>query len=535
MRRRKPSGPKRVEIRDPSAALAGLSAQALCEVVQEVLLELDGRARARVVGSLIARAAKNGGGFLPPAVGEGQVSEVLAFAQAAQLAHEADPSLADGYLHLGSGAFLRKNYAAARRIFGALLPPISQGDIYLGQHEMVDEVLGADVGDCAAMYVVSVYTLTAAEERSDAVWAAFELMRGARHFFDPLKQLERVAVEPLPDLPGFLPQWRALLLSKSAARRSDDWDPFEGRWLREVVERLEGVPGLAQMARRTRRAEDLRFWCQSLVQSKNWPAAFQAYNEAAELVTDKDYMRGEFLDGAALAAQILEREDLPMYLERAWCASPSLERLLRWLGSADTKATLSMRVGEALAGCPREATRQRALLQVLSGDYAAAAQLLVSASGLGWSQSEHPGHLLFPLFTRLLTSKDQPARRDPERLFRASTDRRKRRASAGEPGEPSLATPQVTTLLTLAGISIMSTRPSGAALLAAMKQAAETRVQSVTEQKVRSKYGHAAELVATCVECDRTGEATAWAAALKTEYNRSPALRSELEDVLKKS
>ena len=51
----------------------------------------------------------------------------------------------------------------------------------------------------------------------------------------------------------------------------------------------------------------------------------------------------------------------------------------------------------------------------------------------------------------------------------------------------------------------------------------------MTEQKRRRHYGRAAELVATCVACDKTDETKRWAAALQAEYKRFPALRDELE------
>jgi len=53
---------------DLDAALATMSAETLRVVVHEVLLELDHRAHARVVGSLIARAARTGSGWTPAAV-----------------------------------------------------------------------------------------------------------------------------------------------------------------------------------------------------------------------------------------------------------------------------------------------------------------------------------------------------------------------------------------------------------------------------------------------------------------------------------
>lgn len=66
-----------------------------------------------------------------------------------------------------------------------------------------------------------------------------------------------------------------------------------------------------------------------------------------------------------------------------------------------------------------------------------------------------------------------------------------------------------------------------------MKKAVESRVAAVTEQKRRRHYGHAAELVATCVACDKTDETKRWAAALQAEYKRFPALRDEFERALR--
>ncbi len=325
-------------------------------------------AHARVVGTLVARAARNGSGWAPAAVSDDQVDEVLAFANAAKRIGQAAPSDVDEYLRRGSGAFLRKDYARAHRILGALLPPIGGGEIDLGQHEMVDEVLGADTVECAAQYVVSAYMTATPAERAEAVWAAIDEVRGVGHFWEPLRDIERVAVEPLPDLEEFLPRWRALIEHRTAGARRSDWDTDQDRWLREVVQRVEGAGGLAKVARSTKRADDLRAWCRSLVDAGDWNAAFPAFEEAAGIVADKHYARGEFLDGAALAAQHLGRKDLPPRLEQAWRAGPSMLRLRRWLGSSTSTAMLRKRVAEALDMCPKEAARQRALLHVLARD-----------------------------------------------------------------------------------------------------------------------------------------------------------------------
>ncbi len=518
---------------DLDTALAAMSAEALCEVVHEVLRELDDRAYARVVGSLIARAARAGSRWMPAAVSDEQVAEVLGFVKAAKRIGQADPSEVDGYLRLGSAALLRRDYAAAHRIFGAVLPPIGEGNIDLGQDELVDEVLGADVAECAAQYVVSAYMLAPLAQRAEAVRAAIDEVQEFGHFWEPLREMERVAVEPLPDLPGFLPQWRAVIANRRAGKRTGDWDTEEDRWLREVVQRLEGAEGLAKVARSTKRADDLRAWCTCLVDAGDWHSALQAFAEAAELVTDKDYARGELLDGAALAAQSLGRKDLPTHFERAWRAGPSMSRLRRWLGSSNTKAALGKRVHEALEACPKQAARQRALLHVLSHDFAPAAKLLASAPGLGWSNGEHPGHLVFPLFARLLGGSKKPTRQEEDAMFHRGMPLDELEAMTAHPEAPRLATPEVDALLERAGVTSISDAAARATVLAAMKEAAESRVAGVTAQKRRSHYGHVAGLVATCVACDTTSETTRWALALQAEYKRFPALRGALDRALR--
>ncbi|MBM4364434.1 MAG: hypothetical protein FJ104_17280, partial [Deltaproteobacteria bacterium] len=373
------------------------------------------------------------------------------------------------------------------------------------------------------------YMIAPTAERAAAVRAAIDEVRGVGHFWEPLRAMERVAVEPLHGLEEFPPRWRAFIASQPAVERQSDWDTEEDRWLREVVERLEGAEGLAKAARSTRRADDLRAWCGSLVDAGDWKAALSAFEEAAQLVADTRHARGEFLDGAALAAQSLGRQDLPAHLERAWRASPSMPRLRRWLASSLGKATLEARVAQALEACPKPAARQRALLHLLAREFSAAAELLATAPGLGWSDGEHPGHLLFALFARLLGGRRNPTFPKTDPLADLGMDLEELEAMTADPDEPRLITPAVDPLLERAGADRISDPASRAAALAAMRKAAESRIEGVTAGKRRRHYGHAAELVATCVTCDGTGETARWAASLRAEYRRFPALRDELD------
>ncbi len=529
--RRRPTTPEPAR-NDVDAALAALSADALREVVREILLELDDKTKSSVINSLIQRVARGGSGWAPAALSDDEVDEALAFAKAAERIGQADPAEVDEHLRRASGAFLRRDYCAAHRIFGAMLRPIGDGEIDLGQHELVDEVLGADTTECAAQYVVSTYMLSPPAERAAAVRAAIAEVQEVGHFWEPIRELERVAVESLPGLEDFLPQWRALIAQKPAGERNRDWDTEEDRWLREVVQRMDGSDGLAKIARTTKRADDLRAWCRSLVDAGDWKAALPAFEEAAGIVADKDYARGELLDGAALAAQSLGRKDLSAWLERAWRAGPSTLRLRRWLGSAASKAALRKRASEALEACPKHADRQRAFLQVLRGEFEPAAKLLAAASGLGWSNGEHPGHLLFPLFTRLLGGKKKATSPRTELMVHRGMDIEELEAMTVDEDEPRLAAPDVDQLLEQAGIVSIPTPEARSAVVAGMRKAAESRLAGVTEQKRRRHYGHAADLVGACVSCAPSTDTARWVAALRAEHKRFPALRAELDRAL---
>jgi hypothetical protein len=245
-----------------------MDAPELRGVVRTLLLELDEPARSRVMGTLIKSAAGRGSGWAPAAVTDEEVAETLDFATAAARVGQAEPLEVDEHLRRGEAAFLCRSYAAAHRIFGALLPPIGDGNVYLGQDELVEEVLGSDTNACAAQYVVCAYMLSPEEERAETVRAAIAEVRGIGSFWAPIHEMERVALEPLPGLESFLKQWRDLIERSPAAARAHDWDTENDRWLREVAQRLEGSEGLAKVARATRRAADLRAWCKSLVDAR---------------------------------------------------------------------------------------------------------------------------------------------------------------------------------------------------------------------------------------------------------------------------
>ncbi len=517
MRRRHAGAASSPDTPDIDAALAAMETDELRAMVQEMLLEIDERTYRRFVSRLIERAARNASGWRPASPSDAAVAEILSFVEAAKRLGYADPSDIDERLRQGSNAFIGKDYAAAARIFGALVPPISECEIDLGQREMVDDVLGADVRDCAAQYVVSIYMTAAPAERARAVRTAIDEMREVGLFWDPLREMERVAVEPLSDFDTFLPQWRTLMEEDASADRTSDWDTEQDQRLREVVQRMQGADGLAEIARSSKRANDLRAWCRMLVESRDWKRALPAYEEAAAIVTgtrDLSCSRSEFLDGAALAAQELGRRDLPRRLERAWQEEPSMPRLRRWIGSSSSRQVVRKRAAQALDVCPKKSSAQRALLHVLLGDHASAARLLAAAPGLGWSDEEHPGHLLFPLFCTLLGGEAVAPSQNAEPWM--------------ETDEPRLATPTLEAVVRLAAIDGRVSTTARKAVLRAMRKAAEKRLRGVTDHQRRRHYAHAAQIVAACVALDPTPDTGEWTAGIRAGYSRYSALQREL-------
>jgi len=510
----KPSPDTRVT----EGALDAMGAEDLRALIRDMVPWLDASAHARLVNTLVERAARNPSGWTPEGPTDEIVADILAFADAAKRVGQADPGDFDNYLRQGTHAFLARDYRAAFRIFRALLIPVSDVDIDLGQHEMLDEVLGVDVTRCAAQYVVSVYMTSSPQHLGKAVLSAIDDMHAIGHFWAPLQEMERVAVEPLPEFPRFLAQWRSLVEERTAASRNRGWESDEDRWLREVIQRLEGSEGLARIARATKRAGDLNAWCRALVDARLWKSALAAFDEAARLVANDEDSRGNFLDGAALAAQELAQKDLPRRLERAWRKAPGMDRLRRWLGSSRTGKVLRQRIAEALSACPKKAHRQRALLHVLDGDFAAAAKLLAAAPGLGWSNADHPGHLLFPLFVSRLSDVEFSEIMGDSDASTLSLDR----------GEPRLLTPGIMDLLELARVSEPGGTRSRAAMIKAMRKATEKRIAGVTENKRRRHYRHAADLALACARIDDSAETTRWLTAIRDGYRRYPALQREL-------
>jgi len=169
---------------DIAGALRALDADELRAFIGETLERLDHDERAPIEDALLSRAAARGD-YRPAAPSPEIVDEVLEFAKAARRVAHADPMEVDEYLRHGITASLAGEHATARRVFEALLFPIAEAEIDLGQHEMVEEVLSVDLHDCVGRYLLSVYLDTPTRARVDAIVTAIEKVTASVHSSSP--------------------------------------------------------------------------------------------------------------------------------------------------------------------------------------------------------------------------------------------------------------------------------------------------------------------------------------------------------------
>ena len=353
-------------------ALDAMSAPRLRAAVRAVLQEFDEDVRASVVDALIARATKATSGWRPTRPSRRIVAEARSFAEAARHIGHANPGDVTEHLRRATKAFLTGNRRERQsRLRRNLAADCRALDIDLGQHELVEEVLGVDARACVAQYVASVYTTTPLRNRADAMVRALEQVEGVGTLLSPIKDMEDVSGGVLPDLRAFLPLWVKRLQRFRPSK--DEWETEHERWLREAVFRADGVGGLERIARKTKRPQACLAWYEALADQGDWTAALKACNAAARMVR-QSHWRGELLDGAALAAQELGRLDLGKRLEAAWRAAPTMSRLLRWLAvDGDDYERIRSKAARSLARSPKTATRQIGLLRVLVGDVTGAA------------------------------------------------------------------------------------------------------------------------------------------------------------------
>lgn len=530
------------------AALKAMGADELRAFLRKFSRELEPRARGHMQEALLKHASKLPcwKPLPPPSHTAAQAEQFVA---AARELGVATPEKVDELLREGNQAFRAGDMSAARAIFEPLLCALSDAAFDLGQDETYDEVLTESLPECVGRYLVAVYSTTPLPQRAEALKLALESTEAVGSLLEPLHHMEQAANAPLPELSNFLPSWVSVLRSQYTSS-GGPWESHGDRWLREAVTRAEGAEGLGRLAQSTKQPETLRAWCKSLVEQGQWRQSLRAFKQASRLVESKLW-KGDFLDGAALAAHELGHRNLTYRLATAWRATPSLARLLRWLEAGAPSATaLKRRASSERARSPQKSARLMGVLDLVAGDFESAAKRLSSASGLGWSDDEHPGHVLFPACVWLLGEPPAgtlraalvaPLRHPPSSLLDIEESDEELDEEPFEPELPRLALPAPDLLSVLRRAKLeQHLLPATRQLLRdALRMAAQTRLTGVLHEKHRRDYAHAARLVACCVEVEHAaGEgalATHWAAVLQDETKRFPAFQAELQSALQQA
>ena len=504
-----------------SKAFKAMSADELRALMREIWPSLSHQTQLIIISELITRNVESTPSGYPSGPSAERVEEIERFALLAQQQNITDADEVDEALYDGELAFLAGDYEATIKIFKALLPPLGNAEIDLGQEELIDEELAVSIDKCADRYVASIYMTSPPEERASHVLSAMKEMRHVGYFFTPLSQLQQVAIEPLPELERFLGEWHALLTSYVREIPAEH-RRHEEAWLREATQAAHGLQGLAELARESKRPDDLKAWCKALEAIQDWKGARAAYEEAAEIIIGHSFEQGQFLDQAARIAQQLGTEDSDEALERAWRKNPNLQRLQAWLETSSNQQSCVTRAQKALEGLSPKEDQQRALLYLFTGDIKELTALLSVTHERRFDR--YPEHLIFLYLITLLESP--PSQEERSRCY---TKLLEWMNLSDWVSEELIG---LSSLLRFVPSSMSADHEALTHLLSAMKEAIERYAQTLVEAKKRQSYDHVARLAALCVRLEDNVQGAqvcqGWLQELLSTYSRYPALKAAL-------
>ena len=106
----------------------------------------------------------------------------------------------DSCLHAAIRMFLAGDYETVVTLMRCLLIPLAEIPINLGQDELAQEVLTADLDDCAAIYLASLCAVTEPSDRPATIHQAVRDMAQFWMTDDPIGAMHRIAITPLPEM-----------------------------------------------------------------------------------------------------------------------------------------------------------------------------------------------------------------------------------------------------------------------------------------------------------------------------------------------
>jgi hypothetical protein len=174
-----------VEITAREAALAAMDVEGLRDLIRE-MIPLARRNDSRLVDSLVDRAARSRSGWIPAGPTHDSVGEILS---SPERPSGSDMPIRPWWTTTCGKARTRSWQGLPIRIsdLPGVAGPLGNGDVDIGQHETLDEVLSVDGAACAAEYVISMYMTATPSKRGKAVLSAIDEVRGIGHFGQPLR------------------------------------------------------------------------------------------------------------------------------------------------------------------------------------------------------------------------------------------------------------------------------------------------------------------------------------------------------------
>lgn len=275
--------------------------------------------------------------------------------------------------------------------------PVSPRDLRISESRL-ETVEGLVTPLVFGSYLVSVYEDSARSERVAAIFDAVVRLSALGSVASPLKRLEEAAVRPLEGFDDFIRGWTDELESRTAAGFGDSsfvWTPAEAL-LAEALERVDGLDGVARLARRSGELAHYRTWIVRLADQSQWSAALDVVEEADGGLSDP-FARATVLDaGSRFAHKIGDLRRSMSLAERAFTLAPKPGRLVRWLLVDDPEpARLRERLRSARDRAHLLTPRMRALVGALSAEVGEVAQMLDDSDEL-WDDEAHPGPVAYP-------------------------------------------------------------------------------------------------------------------------------------------
>ncbi len=473
----------------------------------------------------------------------------------------------DSYFAAADDAFLEGDLVTAAEVYGLLLDAFMLDEAFCGA-SAPDEMIQTPLGEAKARYLRALYEVTPTADRPRELW---DRMRSLR-LVGPavcLQDLFDASPGELPGLDQFIGPWRVLLAEdddRAGGQEADEHDggrfPFDvdrehrRLLLREVVRRVSGMDGLAELARSEghRHPEAWQEWVAALEEKGDAAQAVKVAREAIGCITDPaaragmaDVLARLALDGGQASLAIEARE-------AAWTADPTLDRLLALAAcESSSGAELSGRLERAAAAARANKTagreRLRLFAQLVAGDLEAVLQYTERVEDLGWSGAGHPGSIAFPfLLVASAGTAGCPAGSLAEGLwFRIPTavdpDGWYRQYLAPDARvAPEAVLARRDAALGLLSRALGRTPPDAnlrARLLERAKKLATERATAIVQGRHNGAYERAAEIVVACGEAiAQAGAAAAgrsFVQSIRDTFPRHYGFRREVEKAIGRS